>query len=121
MSKIIRTVNTMIQNSGKITNIIRKESEYYFLYNEKYKWSISKPESVYYLHYYPFDITIEEISEIEEHEWEAYDSVSYNTKELKSREAEESFLELYQILKEKIYNMDEVLDEIIKDGEEDPF
>ena len=109
----------MIQNSGKITNIRRRESEYYFLYNKKYKWSISKPESVYYLHYYPFDITIEEISEIEE--WEVYDYVSYNTKELKSQEAEESFLELYQIIKEKIYNVDEVLDEIIKDGEKEPF
>lgn len=121
MSKIIRTVNTMIQNPDKITNVKRKENEYYFLYNEKYKWSIHKSESVYYLHYYPFDITIEEISEIEDLEWEAYDYVSYNTKELKSREAEESFLELYQILKEKIYNMDKVLDEIIKDGEKEPF
>lgn len=121
MSKIIRTVNTMIQNPDKITNIRRKKDEYYFLYNEKYKWSIIKSGSVYYLHYYPFKITIEEISEIEEFEWESYDYVSYNTKELKSREAEESFLELYQILKEKIYNMDEVLDEIIKDGEKEPF
>jgi len=111
----------MIQNPYKITNIIRVENEYFFLYNKKYKWSISKSESAYYLHYYPFDITIEEISEIEEFEWESYDYVSYNTKELKSREAEESFLELYQILKEKIYNMDKVLDAIIKDGGKEPF
>ncbi len=121
MSKIIRTVNTMIQNPNKITNIRRNEDEYYFLYNKKYKWSISKSESVYYLHYYPFEITIEEISELGEEEWESYDYISYNTKELKSREAEESFLELYQILKEKIYNINEILDEIIKDGEKEPF
>jgi len=119
MSKIIRTVNAIIQNPDKITNIRRKENEYYFLYNEKYKWSIHKSESVYYLHYYPFDITIEEISEIEH--WEEYDYISYNTKELKSQEAKESFRELYRILKEKIYHVDEALDEIIKDGEKEPF
>lgn len=121
MSKIIRTVNAMIQNQDKITNINRNEDEYFFLYNKKYKWSISKPASIYYLHYYPFEMTIEEISEMGEERWESYDFVSYNTKELKSQEAEESFLELYQILKEKIYNINEVLDEIIKDGEEEPF
>ena len=127
MSKIIRTVNTMIQNPHKIIHIIRKEDEYFFLYNKKYKWSISKSESgaigelVYYLNYYPGEITIEKLSEIEVYEWESHDFISYNTKELKSREAKESFLELYRILKEKIYNMDKVFDEIIKDGEEDPF
>lgn len=115
----------MIQNPHKMTNVRKGVGEYFFLYNKKYKWSVSISDEIlaptYYLHYYPFEMTIEELSKIPQEEWDSYEYLSFSTKELKSQEAEESFQELYRMVKGKIYKVNEVLDDIIKDGEEEPL
>jgi hypothetical protein len=48
---------------------------------------------------------------------ENINSVPYNTKTLGTKEAKDSFKELNTIIKEKVYGMDDVLDDIIGKGQ----
>lgn len=101
MSKIVTAVNTMISNSDKISEIRPKDNEYFFLYKGKYKWSISydKQNDLYNLYYYPGDITFEELSQMED--WTHYSNyIAYNTKEIGTREARDTFSELYRAVRE---------------------
>lgn len=117
MSKIIRAINTMILNKDKITNIISKEGQLFFLYDNKYKWSIGVSGGYFYLCYYPDDLpTIKELSMIPD--MSGYEYLRYSLKDFKTQEAEESFRELYTIIKEKRYDMDKVLDDIINEDVE---
>ena len=115
MSKIIKVINTMITNEDKIGNVIQGEHEYFFLFNNKHKWSISynEQENQVFLHLYPDEsLTIDKIASIQD--WESYSNfVSYRSKELKSSEALESFLELYGLVKTKLFGIDDILDEIL--------
>ena len=63
------------------------------------------------MHYYPDETTIDEL--VTTSDWNSVNFVTYRTKDLKSREAYETFAELYLLLKEKLYGVDKVLDEII--------
>ena len=48
--------------------------------------------------------------------------IVYKVSDIGSREARETFEELYTLLKEKAYGIDEVLNEIIEEGADDiPF
>ena len=113
MNKIVQVVNAMISNSDKINNVRKNEKEYFFLYDNKYKWSSSRgDDEVYYIHFYPLnDMSIEQLSSF--HDWEQYEYVTYSTKDLKTREALESFRELYQIVSNKVFGIDNMFDDII--------
>ena len=116
MAKIVQVANAMVSNSSKISNVLKNDKEYFFLYNKKYKWSISKNvEEDYYLHFYPTDtMTIEELSVFDN--WSAFNQfVTYSTKDIKTQEAIETFRELYQIVSDKIYGLDDIFDEIINE------
>lgn len=117
MSKIIEAINVMISNQDKINPAIRGEyaSEIFFSYQEKHKWSILKNDiGDYYLHYYPVKTSIEELASWPDEAWHEFGGmVSYNSKDLGTKEAKESLRELYSIVKEKIFGMDAVLEEII--------
>ena len=123
MSKIIQAVNSMISNSHLIDSAMYGHSnELFFVYKNKYKWSIKQQDDGNYsLWFYPGDVKIQDLVHIEGHEWEAIPMIHYSTKELPQREAIESFNELYRIVKEKVFGMDQVLDEIIKDMDDLPF
>ena len=120
MSKIIRAINAMIANPEKISNIFKKEKEYYFLYDKKYKWSISyiEDQDRYYVYYYPESKSLENISTTTD--WGDEEFLVYKSEDFNSQEAIQTFKELYLIIKERQYGIDKVLDEIIKD-EESPF
>lgn len=110
----------MISNQANITNVYRGkgQDEYYFLYKGKYRWSISSDQTgEYYLLYYDTDFNIKKLSELpnEEEYWTNIHMMGFNTKELKSKEALESFQELYQVVKGKVLGIDKVLNDIIKD------
>lgn len=115
--KIVQVVNAMITSKEKISNVIRDNDEFYFIYDQKYKWSISKVDSDddYFINFYPKDdINIEEISL--QRGWGNYkDYVTYSTMDLKTREAHETFTELYQVVAGKLYGIDEIFDNIIGD------
>ena len=116
MAKIVQVANAMVSNSNKISNVLRNDKEYFFLYNKKYKWSISKSEDEdYYLHFYPTDsMTIEELSVF--NDWAVFNQfVTYTTKDIKTQESIETFRELYQIVSDKIFGLDDIFDEIINE------
>jgi hypothetical protein len=121
MSKIIQAINTMITHSDKISKVIRGSmplGEIFFLYDQKYKWSISKNDEydTYFLHFYSDDITLEELAAYVGDDWDEFTNfVTYSSKDLKAREAYESMGELYRIVKEKAYGIDKALDDIIND------
>jgi len=116
MAKIVQVANAMVSNNSKISNVLKNEREYFFLYNKKYKWSISKSDDEeYFLHFYPTDsMTIEELSVFDN--WGDFNQfVAYTTNDIKTQEAVETFRELYQIVSDKIYGLDDIFDEIINE------
>ena len=116
MYKIIAAINSMIENSHLINNVFRSETgELFFLYNGAFCWSMhSKQSGDYFLHYYPGEKSPQQLASIGIEEWgDHIDYVTYSTSEIKTKEASESFSELYTILQNKLYNIDAVLDDII--------
>lgn len=118
MSKIVMAVNVMVLNPDKITDVIQgyTDSEVFFRYDDKHKWSIHEGSSgILYLHFYPGAQSLSDLAAMDEEQWDRMARrVTYNTKELGTKEAVESFKELYSVVKEKMYGMDEVLDDIIE-------
>jgi len=119
MNKIVQAVNAMISNPELITNVIPSNRETFFLYKGRYKWSIRRDEDGdYILWYYPVGGRIEDLASIDDgSDWEGVPMVVYKTAELGTREASASFADLYTMVKEKAYGMDDVLKDIISDAE----
>lgn len=113
--KIVQVINAMISNSSRISNVLQNSNEYFFLYDQKHKWSIRKGEDQdqYYLHFYPTnEMTLEQLSTFDR--WDAYSNfVTFKSEEIKTKEADESFSELYQIVAGKVFGLDSIFDEII--------
>jgi hypothetical protein len=119
MSKIIKAVNAMVSNSNLISMAINGTSdrEIFFIYDGKHKWSIIKNiDNEYVLIYYPGNDDLSYIAGIPDEYWEQSNvrTVRYSTSELGTKEAIESMAELFTIVSEKLYGMDDILDEIIK-------
>lgn len=117
MSKIVQAVNAMITNANLITNVIRGQNEIFFLYKGKYKWSMAKRDDGFWLWYYPGEQKLERLAR---EDWdEDLPMVTYNDASVGTREAKASFGELHTIIKEKVFGVDEVLDDIIGDSDID--
>lgn len=119
MSKIVSALNVMILNSRKISNCVEgvTEGEYYFLYDGKYKWSIMANEGEYYLNYYPVDMDLNDLASLDEFRWMEVRRVTYMSSDIGGREAEDTFRELHSLVEQKLYNMDDVLEDIIQSDE----
>lgn len=123
MSKIIQAVNAMISNHKLIDPVIRVDysGELFFLYKGKHKWSISKAgtdQKDYYLHYYPGNQDLATLANFSEDQWRGFSEiVTYKSLEIGTREAFNSMQELYTIVSEKLFGMDDVLDDIIGDDQ----
>jgi hypothetical protein len=120
--KIVLVINTMITNKEKISNIILDEKEIFFLYDNKYIWSIEKINEnwsdQYVVNFFPKDrnsIVQEDIEDIvhKKRFGTLSNIATYSTVELKAVEAFESFKDLYQILLDKLYGIDEMFDDIL--------
>lgn len=121
MSKIVTAINAMISNSGSITNVVQgdMDSECFFVYDNKHTWSIiENKEGKYFLHYYPGNPRTNELAGIPSEHWHEADirSVVYTSEVLGTKEALDSLKELNSIVREKLYGMDSVLEEIIGTG-----
>ncbi len=119
MSKIIQAVNVMITNQDRISTVKREKDEYYFLYKEIYLWSIeyNEEENSYSLFFYPGQNDSQiVIQQLEELGFSGVNYVSYGTKSLSTTEAFNSFRDLYTKVREKLFNVNKYLDEIIGEG-----
>src|SRR5690606_10041677 len=123
MSKIVQAINAMIVNPDKIKSVIASGAEYFFIYKDKYKWSIIKNEQDdYIIFYYPDDISLEEVVSISNQNWQNLNAIKYALSDIRTREADASISELYTLVSEKAYGIDEVFKDIISDLDEDlPF
>jgi hypothetical protein len=71
-------------------------------------------EDGYFLWYYPREsVTTEQLATYEGQDWEGEPIVTYKSSDIGTKEAIQSFDELYRLLKERVWDMDKVLDEII--------
>ena len=123
MTKIVQAVNAMISNPDKIKSVIPNGQEFFFIYKDKYKWSILKnQQDDYILFYYAETMDLEEIVNLNNNNWQQLNFVKYAVSEIRTREAVESFSELYIVVSEKAYGIDEMFKDIIADMDEDlPF
>lgn len=122
MSKIVKAINVMVSNPGRITDVIKggDETECFFIYDAKHPWSILKRnDGHYYMAYYPGNQDIYELSKISSDDWHYAPvvCVTYTSQELGTKEAIDSMAELYNIVSQKLYGMDDVLDDIINSDE----
>lgn len=121
MSKIVEAINVMVSNKDNIDMVLQgdHQSEIFFRYGKRHKWSIIKNDSgEYYLHYYPGNHNLEDMASWGPEDWHEFNGmVSYKSKDLGTKEARESLGELYTLVKEKVYGMDQVLDDIISSDE----
>lgn len=119
MNKIIQVINTLVSNSGKITNVlVTQNDEFFFMYNNKHKWSIIESkediDSISIFLYPDETIKLETLAfDTDYNDYKRF--VAYRSQDFKSTEAIESFRELLKIVKDKIYGVDEILDEILKE------
>ena len=120
MNKIIQVINAMISNSERISNVLVTQSnEFFFIYNDKHKWSLiedkkNDKKSIILFLYPDEEIKLETLAfDTDFSEYKGF--VSYRSDDFKSAEAIESFKELLNIVKNKIYGVDEILDEILKE------
>lgn len=126
MSKIVQAINAMVSNPEKITDSVKgsNEMECFFEYDAKHHWSILKDEDNYYrLYYYPGQTDLSSLASIPDEGWvgDTPGLVEYNTKDLATKEAIDSFRELFSIVNEKIHGMNDVLNEIIISDDSRPF
>lgn len=118
-SKIIQVINKMIEKSHLINNVmqnIRDKGEFFFVYNQKYKWSIKfkkDDQTEIFLYYYTDDYAIEYLSGASADD---INYITYKVSDFKSQEAFESFQELFNIVKTKLLGIDKVLDDILSEG-----
>jgi hypothetical protein len=115
MSKIVQAINSMIQNNEYLHDVTLSDGEFFFKY-KGYIWSIKNTDDGYYLYYYPGFTEVNHVICANNNGVINSDSYAlYRSADIKTREAYESFSELHQIVRNKLFNMDNVLDDIIGD------
>lgn len=115
MSKIVEAVNSMVLNNNKISNVREYNAVFYFSFMN-YVWSIWKDEAKlasYTLVFYPGYNNSEDVYDMATAGGYPSKYVSYVSSDEKTKEATESFAELYRVVNEKLYNLENVLDDII--------
>ncbi|WP_416055771.1 hypothetical protein [Stenotrophomonas maltophilia] len=121
--KIVAAVNAMVSRPDLIGTSIMgmSPSEFFFLYNEKFKWSILETNDDLAIFLYTGPETIEDLAKIEGNEypeaWDHIQFVRYSTREIGTKEAFETFSDLLKIVKEKRFGVGDALDEIIMTAE----
>ncbi len=116
MSKIVQAVNAMIANPKLIGEVSGgHDGELFFKYMEKYLWSMRvNDETGYFLYFYPGKLTISQLVAMDPSDWVDFDNmVVYRADEIGTKEARASFAELYTLLNEKRFGINEALDDII--------
>lgn len=123
MSRIVSAVNAMILNSDKINSVVMRQGEYYFLYDHKYKWSIQEEENDLILRLYTKqEQSLEDVISSRFFSNDMENMAVYSAREIGTREAWQSFRELFNFVKEKALGVADILNDIISGIDDDiPF
>ena len=127
MSKIVAVANAMNSNSNKISKVINSDSYWFFLYDEKFAWSIQSWDNEDKHKYILYFLTVKGnfyVNEAREFELLSRtdvrslvkngEAIEYNSYEIGTDEALQTFRLLYTAVKEKGIGIDKVFDEILK-------
>lgn len=117
MSKIVQAVNSMIAFKEQIGNVFENQhTEFFFTYKEKTRWSIRSDSEEVTLFLYPHtDMDTKYLASLDGSDFGDIPYVLYKDSEIGTREAKQSFAELYTIVKGKLLGVDDILDQIIDD------
>lgn len=119
MSKVISAANAMIANPKKIAPVLKGSGdEIFFCYDGKYNWSMTNPNGNHFLFFYPAisNYTLKQLAKIDDpDEWEHLPMIRYDANEIGTREATATFSELYLLIKEMVFGVNDALDDIIGD------
>jgi hypothetical protein len=114
--KIVTAVNAMISAPHLISSVVTgPDTELFFKYAEKHKWSIAKfgTEDIV-LYYYPGSQELQHLAGWRDDDWHGFgEMVRYSAKELGGKEVKDTFFELYRIVQERLFGVDSALDDII--------
>lgn len=119
MSKIVQVANAIISNPQFITEAIADDDEFFFLYKDKYRWSIKEnDEGNCYLYFYPGCPSMDDIMNVSAGSgWDSLGMVVYSASEIGTAESYQTFSELFNLIKEKAYGIDAAFDDILSDME----
>lgn len=116
MSKIVQVINKMILNQEKIGGVQEATGGLLlFIYDEKYRWGVRETDDDFFLMFFNTDLSINKLAQSDY--YQNVPCVVYRASELGTKEAFASFRELNQVLKEKILGIDEVIKDILGDGD----
>lgn len=105
----------MISRKELISDVIKDSQDvYYFVFDKKHKWSIfhnEKDNNVCLIIYPEKNKSIEEIKNAD---LSILSHVVYESADFRTIEAKESFKELYKIIQEKLYDIDQEFDDILE-------
>jgi len=115
MSKIIRAANVMVAFPNKITEVspASEGEEIFFRYDNKSVWSIINSGEEIALYCYPKATSAAEVARVSN--FKGMPLVRYSTETLNTREARATFRDLYNTLREKVYGMDVILEDILSE------
>lgn len=118
MSKIIQVINSMILNKKLIDVKVTDNINYYFTYNENYKWCIWRYHqgSGINLTFYPIgaEVTMEVLYNDIQFDNNTIQKITYTSDDYKNKEAIETFQDLYKIIQEKALGVDGIFDDLLK-------
>ncbi|MDA6068661.1 hypothetical protein NJT12_03420 [Flavobacterium sp. AC] len=122
--KIVLVINSIISHQEKISNIIANGDEIFFLYDGKHKWSVDKIAEeyidTYIVNFYPQDGNENKVQTLEQIiDLKMFGSpvrmATYTTRQYSTTEAYETFKDLYEIVFNKVYGIDDIFDSIISE------
>lgn len=120
MSKIVQAMNVMIAHPELIEDARKgKNGELFFRYKKKYIWGMIRHEDLHRLFYYPDQQDIKLLASFDSDDWEnaEIEMVIYKESDIRTREAKDTFAALFTLLNEKIFGINDVLDDILSDDD----
>lgn len=115
MSRIVQAVNSMVSNKLFNEVLVGPRGEIFFRYKKKYVWSLDENNNDFLLFFYPEETPIQILANYEADDWLQIPMVKYSTEEIGTKEARQSFAELYSLLQERVHGVNVALDDIISD------
>ncbi len=115
MSKIIETIDSMISNHSRISDIRVVAPKYFFIYDSRVAFCVTFNDvtNTYTLTLYPDPTSDYNLIAAD---WQHYNipSVTYKSADFNTIEAVASFRSLYNLINGKVFNIDSILDSIIR-------